>query len=366
MRTDVLKLPCLATGSRGYIRSSAMKTPSSPQRRSLRRSLSRWLWGERHALITAIILGVAIGVAWNHVDPALHASTIELYLDEPFQSSDEADALQLKPTNGLLRLIHDASGHAMLSRLCEIYDLPSRYGLHSELPERDRLASQILKRRIEVYPTVFESVRVTVMDGDRVVAASMARAIYIELKADLERRAMQQVGRTAAIYDMLSAESAADAEHDKAALSELLQDLQSVEKHLGEDAEILRLNMLASQVQNAFVERNRLRTGLRSQQVLARQDHLPQLVLVQDATLDLGPSLKAAAFQRTTMVVLLAILAALLIRSLWHRHRSDIIEMVDTLGQWQQYGALRNHTEAPHPGGPSNGSRVREEAELTA
>jgi hypothetical protein len=340
-----------------------MKKPPRHSRPSLRRSIARWLWSERHALIVAIILGVAIGVVWNHVNPVLHQSSIELYIDEPFHTTEEADALQLKPTNGLLRLIHDASGEAMLRRLCEIYDLPSLYGFHSELRERDRLARQVVKRRIEVYPTMFESVRITVMDGDRDVAASMARTIFLELKADLERRAMQQVGRTAAIYDLLSAESASDAEQDKAALSELLRDLQSVEKHLGEDAEILRLNMLASQVQNAFVERNRLRTGLRGQQVLAQQDHLPQLVLVQDATLDLGPSLKVAAFQRTVIVVFLTICAALLMRAIWSRHRSELIEMVDALGRGGE-GRTRNHyngssskEEAP------NGSRVLEEAD---
>jgi len=282
-------------------------------------------------MLVALVVGVAIGVYWNRTWPPMHQSTIELYLSEPFRTTEEAESMTLRPANGLVRLYHDATGDLIVERISRQYDLPSRYGLHADIPDRERIALQILKSRIQAYTTQFESLRLTVQDYDRHTASAIARLMHLELKAELEQRAMRQLSRTAAMYEQIGSEWTVEAERERSAVADLLEAGGAVGKGLDAERELLRLNLLASQAQAALSERSRMRSNLWRMQALASHKQLPELMLVHEATLDQGPSLKAVAFGRVAFMVLACICAMLTMSALIRVHRTDIVEVIEML-----------------------------------
>jgi hypothetical protein len=308
---------------------------------SIGRSLWGWLWGERHALMVALVIGVAVGVYWNRTHPPMHHSTIELYLSEPFRTSEEAEAMTLKPTNGLVRLYHDATSDAILQRISQSHDMPSRYGIHADVPERARIAVQMLRSRITASTTQFESLRLTVHDPDRHAACSLARLIHLELKAELEQRAIQQVRRTAAIFEQLGSAWAVEADRERSALATLLEANGPLAKGPDADREMIRLNLAASQAQTATSEQARMRSNLWRMQALVTNNQVPELMLVQEATLDDGPSLREVAFRRMAFVLLACLCIMLAVRALIRIHRADIVGLIDML--------------STEPGQPPNG-----------
>ncbi|MBV6403280.1 MAG: hypothetical protein GFGODING_00017 [Flavobacteriales bacterium] len=228
------------------------------------------------------------------------------------------------PNLTVTRLQHLATGSAVLDRLVDTFNLRVHYGIDPDHRFAEQLVRLYLERNIRADIIDPNTLRITVSDRDRDLAAAMAMAIHDELLRLTDRetrdRIEHQLAQQEDLVNRAERRGQEQADHllgliDRTRTTSVGPPLNDT---LREHLDLQFMSIIAALARTKEDLFSRLMVAEAARAGLAR-DALPPLTLIRKAEPDLvtSPRLKAA-LTTVTMSGLVTVLA-LVLMVLWHK-----------------------------------------------
>ncbi|MDQ3100430.1 MAG: hypothetical protein M3R08_03515 [Bacteroidota bacterium] len=245
----------------------------------------RGIYANRYWLIIGSILASGCAILWNKRYPPLYSSTVEIFVDEPYVSPDILANMSHLPAQGAKRAFHEASSSSMLEHLSQKFDLEGHYRISKKSSYGQQIIQQLLKSRMQVRLVDQNTLKVTIKDTNQDIAAMMAGETFVELKRRNDYRQALDVHNTHKLYQTVMKDIEENIKTNEGRMRTLLTSLSNAPI----DHTVLGSDLLS--IINAIDRNNEDHAQMsRTDQLItamAGKEHLPRMILVQNATIDL-------------------------------------------------------------------------------
>ena len=291
----------------------------------------RGIYSNRYWLALGMIIACGCAILWNKRYPPLYSSTIEVFVDERYVSPEILSNVSHLPTQGAKRAFHEASSSSILQHLSTKFDLAAHYRILKDRPYGEQIILQKLKGRMHVRLVDQNTLRITIKDANRDIAAMMASEIFTELKKRNDARLALDIHHTHQLYQTVLKDIEQNINKSEERIRSLLGSLTDA---AGNDRSTFRSGDLLSLIEKMDRSNKEFAQVSRTDHLvtaLAKKEHLPQMLLVQNATIDLDHHPIIISSIRVAGVALTSLLIMVLALIYYYRNRQQFILSMEEL-----------------------------------
>ncbi|HPF67755.1 MAG: hypothetical protein R2810_03405 [Flavobacteriales bacterium] len=183
------------------------------QERTLREGLAR----RKYWLLSWLLLSLIVGWGMVVLFPPVGTSTLLFYVESDPPGSSHAPVPVDEHPPEVRKVFHLTTSTRTLDHLIEKFDLVMRYKIRTGRPFTQERARQRLLKQLDVRLLDGNTIKLTVKNKDRVLAANMANELFRFLSSLTEKESLTLLDRTAKIQDRIHKaleHRASEIEHD--------------------------------------------------------------------------------------------------------------------------------------------------------